>query len=216
MVKATTLAAAAPCIVAAADAFVATPAQTRNSLRAPAVGVEHAAAAQQDVSTASSSIAFGAAGVAAVGAALSRSAKKGKAVQKPVVSLTAFENELGVQAPIGFWDPLGYTADGDAVNFARRRQTEIKHGRVSMLAVMGYMTPEITGKFPGYLSPSAGLKFADIPNGLAAISKVPGAGWAQIPAWMAMCEVTKDQSPVVLVQRVTLVGKLSLPAIPRA
>ena len=29
----------------------------------------------------------------------------------------------------------------------------------------------ITGKFPGYLSPSAGLKFADVPNGLAAISK---------------------------------------------
>ena len=35
---------------------------------------------------------------------------------------------------------------------------------------------EITGKFPGYLSPSAGLKFADVPNGLAAISKVPAAG----------------------------------------
>ena len=36
----------------------------------------------------------------------------------------------------------------------------------------GYITPEIAGKFPGYLSPSAGLKFADVPNGLAAISKV--------------------------------------------
>ena len=35
----------------------------------------------------------------------------------------------------------------------------------------GYITPEIAGKFPGYLSPSAGLKFADVPNGLAAISK---------------------------------------------
>ena len=31
-----------------------------------------------------------------------------------------------------------------------------------MLATMGYIIkPEITGKFPGYLSPSAGLKFAD-------------------------------------------------------
>merc|ERR1711877_6969 len=26
--------------------------------------------------------------------------------------LRAFENELGVQAPVGFWDPLGFTADG--------------------------------------------------------------------------------------------------------
>ena len=53
---------------------------------------------------------------------------------------------------------------------------------------------EITGKFPGYLSPSAGLKFADVPNGLAAISKVPAAGWGQILAYMAFCEVSQDQS----------------------
>merc|ERR1712019_131145 len=91
--------------------------------------------------------------------------------------LRAFENELGVQAPLGFWDPLGYTKDGSVENFQRRRGTEIKHGRVSMLAAMGYITPELTGKLPGYLSPSTGLKFADIPIGLAAISKVPAAGW---------------------------------------
>ncbi|CAK9053764.1 unnamed protein product [Durusdinium trenchii] len=64
-----------------------------------------------------------------------------------------------------------------------------------MLATMGYITPEITGKLPGYLSPSAGLKFADVPNGLAAISKVPAAGWGQILAYMAFCEVSQDQSP---------------------
>eukprot|EP00438_Fugacium_kawagutii_P005169 Skav206286 [mRNA] locus=scaffold922:317012:333650:- [translate_table: standard] len=103
----------------------------------------------------------------------------------------AFENELGVQAPVGFWDPAG----ADVVeNFKRRRQTELKHGRISMLATMGYITPEIS-KFPGYLSPSAGLKFADVPNGLAAISKVPAAGWGQILAYMAFCEVSQDQSP---------------------
>ena len=55
--------------------------------------------------------------------------------------------------------------------------------------------PEITGKLPGYLSPSAGLKFEDVPNGLAAISKVPAAGWAQILAYMAFCETSQDQSP---------------------
>ena len=90
---------------------------------------------------------------------------------------------------------IGFTADGSVENFKRRRQTELKHGRISMLATMGYITPEITGKFPGYLSPSAGLKFADVPNGLAAISKVPAAGWGQILAYMAFCEVSQDQSP---------------------
>lgn len=100
-----------------------------------------------------------------------------------------------MQAPVGFWDPAGLSADGSAENFKRRRQTELKHGRISMLAAMGYITPEITGKLPGFLSPSAGLKFADVPNGLAAISKVPTAGWAQIAAYMAFCETSQDQSP---------------------
>jgi len=91
--------------------------------------------------------------------------------------LRAFESELGVQAPFGFWDPAGMTKDGDAMAFRRRRETELKHGRVAMLACMGYITPEYF-KFPGYCA--SNLPFADIPNGLAAVSKVPGAGWLQI------------------------------------
>merc|ERR1719293_520407 len=102
--------------------------------------------------------------------------------------LRAFESELGVQAPVGFWDPAGLVRDGDAAKFKRRRATEIKHGRVSMLAAMGYMTPEITGKFPGYLSPSIGLKFSDVPNGLKAFSIVPAAGWVQILLFMSYAE----------------------------
>merc|ERR1711972_1104265 len=109
--------------------------------------------------------------------------------------LRAFESELGVQAPVGFWDPAGFTADGSTENFARRRQTELKHGRICMLATMGYITPEVTGKFPGSISPSTDLKFEDIPNGLAALAKVPGAGWAQIIAYCAFCELSQDQSP---------------------
>jgi len=102
--------------------------------------------------------------------------------------LRAFESELGVQAPVGFWDPLGFTNDGDEASFKRRRSVEIKHGRICMLATMGYITPEITGKLPGYLSPSTGLKFEDIPNGLGAVSKVPAAGWLQIIAYFGFCE----------------------------
>merc|ERR1719188_2331308 len=104
--------------------------------------------------------------------------------------LRAFENELGAQAPVGFWDPVGFTKDGDAAAFKRRRSTEIKHGRVSMLATMGYITPELVGKWPGYLSPSMGLKFEDIPNGLAALSKVPGQGWIQIVIYCLYCEAS--------------------------
>jgi len=141
-------------------------------------------------------------GMAAVAALAAQGISAGRrpsaARSKPgnaVVVMKAFENELGVQAPVGFWDPLGLSKDGDAEQFQRRRSTELKHGRVSMLAAMGYMTPEITGKFPGYLSPSMKLQFTDIPNGLAALSKVPAVGWVQIIAYCGFCELSQDQSP---------------------
>jgi hypothetical protein len=102
--------------------------------------------------------------------------------------LRAFESELGVQAPVGIWDPADLSKDGDAATFLRRRETEIKHGRVSMLATLGYITPEFF-KFPGYLSPSSGIQFQDVPNGLAALSKVPGAGWCQIVIFAGLQEV---------------------------
>jgi len=135
---------------------------------------------------------LGLAGVAALAAKTTYTGRSPKAARasRGIVSLRAFENELGVQAPVGFFDPLGFSADGDIASFKRRRSVEIKHGRICMLATMGYITPEITGKLPGYLSPSAGLKFEDVPNGLAAISKVPGLGWSQIFMWCAYAEIT--------------------------
>merc|ERR1712060_575652 len=102
--------------------------------------------------------------------------------------LRAFEAELGVQAPFGFWDPAGLSKDGDAVAFKRRRSSEIKHGRICMLTTMGYITPEVAGKFPGYCSYTAKLQFADIPNGLAAVSKVPFLGWFQILLYCGFTE----------------------------
>merc|ERR1719484_478288 len=46
--------------------------------------------------------------------------------------LRAFESELGVQAPVGYWDPLGFAKDGDKDTFYRRRCVEVKNGRVAM------------------------------------------------------------------------------------
>merc|ERR1712174_152881 len=44
--------------------------------------------------------------------------------------LRTFENELGVQDPVGFWDPAGFCSDGNAYSFKRRRSVELKHGRI--------------------------------------------------------------------------------------
>jgi len=106
-------------------------------------------------------------------------------------SAPAFDpaNEAGVQDPVGFWDPLGFSDDKDEATFKRRRAVEIKHGRICMYATIGYMVPEYF-KFPGYLSPSEGIKFEDVPNGLGALSKVPLAGWLQIFAFAGVIETT--------------------------
>ena len=55
---------------------------------------------------------------------------------------------------------------------------------------MGYMKPDIDGKLPGFWSPSAGLKFGDVPNGLAAISKVPAGGRGQIRTYGGFGELS--------------------------
>jgi len=126
--------------------------------------------------------------VVALGAAAAltsrrRSHRMAAAKVQATTAVRAFENEIGVQAPVGFFDPMGFTKDGDVEDFRRRRESELKNGRVAMFAAMGFITPEYY-KFPGYLSPSANLKFADVPNGLAAIGKVPVEGWLQ---WVALC-----------------------------
>jgi hypothetical protein len=100
----------------------------------------------------------------------------------------SFENEVGAQVPLGFWDPLGLVADGDQDKFDRLRYVEVKHGRISMLAVAGYLTAESGTRLPGDISYS-GPAFADVPNGFGALDAVPSAGIAQILAFIGLLEV---------------------------
>eukprot|EP00972_Heterocapsa_arctica_P050652 7447124-Heterocapsa_arctica.AAC.1 len=51
------------------------------------------------------------------------------------------ESELGVQAPVGSGDPKGLCKNSDVDDFKRRRNTELKHGRVARYAAMGFITP---------------------------------------------------------------------------
>ena len=55
----------------------------------------------------------------------------------------SFDNEIGALPPTGYWDPLGLSADGDAAKFKNFREIELKHGRVAMLAVTGYLAQVI-------------------------------------------------------------------------
>jgi len=50
--------------------------------------------------------------------------------------------EAGQLSPMGFWDPAGLSADLDEGKILFYREAELKHGRVSMLAALGFLVGE--------------------------------------------------------------------------
>jgi hypothetical protein len=105
-----------------------------------------------------------------------------------VATNMAFENELGAQPPLGFFDPLGLVSDGDQAKFDRLRYVEIKHGRISQLAVVGYLVQEAGIRLPGDID-FHGTSFESIPNGFAALTAIPSAGLAQIILFIGFLEL---------------------------
>jgi len=73
--------------------------------------------------------------------------------------------QVGVTAPLGFFDPLGFCPPGDEANFRSNRAAEIKHGRVAMLASVGFVVQHYI-RFP-----FGGLWEA--PSGLGATQIIP-------------------------------------------
>ncbi|GAX09458.1 hypothetical protein FisN_6Lh164 [Fistulifera solaris] len=111
-------------------------------------------------------------------------------------SLSAFEDELGAQPPLGFFDPLGLVADGNQEKFDRLRYVELKHGRICQLAFLGQITTRAGYHLPGSID-FEGHSFDSYPNGLAALfgpDAIPNAGLLQIVGFIGLLElaVMKD------------------------
>ena len=109
-------------------------------------------------------------------------------VAQSSTALKAFENELGAQPPLGFFDPLGLVASCDQERFDRLRGVEIKHGRICMLGVVGYLTTYAGVRLPGDISLD-GTKFSDIPAGWDGSFGVPVAGALQVLAFCGFLEL---------------------------
>ena len=96
------------------------------------------------------------------------------------------QGDIGVLPPLGVYDPLGLISKR---NMARYEVMEIKHGRAAMLGFLHIVLIEAGARFPGYLSPSSGLKFSDVPSGcIASLEAIPTAGWLQIMLTTCMME----------------------------
>lgn len=75
------------------------------------------------------------------------------------------------------WDPLNLGST-DA-KMERYTAVEIKHGRVAMIATLGYFMPEMV-RFPGC---------ENYQHGLGALSSIPVEGWVQLFAFIGAHEV---------------------------
>ena len=94
--------------------------------------------------------------------------------------------DVGVTPPLGVWDPLGLIEKRD---MRRYEIMEIKHGRAAMLGFIHIILIHAGVRFPGYLSPTQELKFADMPAGcFASLEAVPTAGWLAIMLTTCMTE----------------------------
>lgn len=85
---------------------------------------------------------------------------------------------VGACPPLGYFDPLGFSKTDDATLF-KYREAELKHGRVAMLAVFGWLTQE-------HFHPLYDGKLSS--NPLKAAFEVPPLGVVQIIAFTGLVE----------------------------
>lgn len=87
-----------------------------------------------------------------------------------------------------YFDPLGLLTNADQERFERLRTVELKHGRISMLAVLGHIVTSSGIRLPGYLSKSQDIQFTDVSSGLKVFETLPPLGIVQIIAFVGFLE----------------------------
>merc|ERR1712154_606381 len=74
----------------------------------------------------------------------------------------------GALEPVGFFDPLGFAEKATDATLKRYREAELAHGRVSMLAVVGFLVGEkVEGSsflFDAQISGPAITHFSQVPH----------------------------------------------------
>merc|ERR1719453_543544 len=92
---------------------------------------------------------------------------KGAKDAAPQFDGVAYAKELpGVTEPLGFWDPLGFCEDEELTEGKLKfyREVELKHGRLGMLAALGFVVGEnFHPLFGGNIDAPAYLAFQQTP-----------------------------------------------------
>jgi light-harvesting complex I chlorophyll a/b binding protein 4 len=111
-------------------------------------------------------------------------ASQTKSVQ---TSLSAWKDDtvVGITAPVGFFDPLGFSKNKSDEMMSYYREAELKHGRVCMAACLGwYITA--SGVHPAFDS-----KLSSDP--LEAAAQLPFVGWLQFIVGCGVIEYVAEK-----------------------
>lgn len=197
--RAIALASAAACLTAA-PLFVSPAGNSPSSLRGQPQGVQSANTSTHRTwpnaqGSMCASLLVGGAALTAM--KTGKRIQRGSQVLRRVATLDAAEeveapapppfnpaDQIGAIAPLGFFDPLGFTKVGDEEGFDNLRASELKHGRVAMMASVGLVGQHFL-KFPG---------FEKTPAGFAAIGTGEGAlGFFALAMSMSILELAWRQ-----------------------
>ena len=122
--------------------------------------------------------------LASPAAAFTSFAKTASKVSTPAFSL---ETIPGALAPVGVFDPLGFGAKADEATLKRYREAELTHGRVAMLATVGFLVGE---KVEG----SSFLFDASIKGpAISHLAQVPPLFWAFLIMGIGAAEQTRAE-----------------------
>jgi len=111
----------------------------------------------------------------------------------------------GNTAPMGDFDPAGFTKDADQNTVKRYREAELTHGRVSMLGITGFIIGEnFNPLFGGEIKGPAITQFQQLPNtfwvvilGAVAVAELGRAtkGWVSPTAGEGLFQLNEDYIP---------------------
>ena len=111
-------------------------------------------------------------------------AKPAAQAKAPAFSLDTIPGALD---PVGLFDPLGLGAKADEPTLKRYREAELTHGRVSMLAVVGFLVGEaVQGKTALFNGEITGPAISHIPQ-------VNPIFWLVLTAGIAKAETTRAE-----------------------
>jgi len=123
----------------------------------------------------------------------SKPAPKAKvSVRSSATKTIVVEDLPGVLPPVGLFDPLGLAAKADDNTIRKYREAELTHGRIAMVASLGFFVGELApGKFFNlYPEVTSG-------TGILQIYQVPGVFWVSFFAAAFAIETSRVQRAIV-------------------